>query len=152
MERNGSLSDIIARGVTREKATFLMQQLRVNFGIYVKKIIPFSASRDFKHWKSMTILEFSKFIVRKLKPWDGQLSNANARKDIFDAMISGRLDLNTVPAEFLRILTAQHNWTRPNSDFNGFFNSLDAIYATAKDIIRLDAIYHALYDITNICN
>lgn len=152
MERSGSLSDVIARGGTREKATFLMQQLRDNFGLYVKKIIPFSTSRDFNHWKSMTTLELSKFIVRKLKSWDGQLHNASARKDIFDAMISKRLDLNIAPVEFLRILTTQQNWNRPNSDFNGFFNYLDAIYATAKDVIQLDAIYHALHDITNIHN
>lgn len=130
--------------LTRRQAEIRMMVLREDFEKFAK-----SCAEDlhietipdqFKQWMALSALDFSHFIVGKLESVSELLCIATGRKKVLDLMIAGTADEDPQLTDYFLFLTEPtDHMTHPDSDFNLFFNYMQAMYAVGQDVIRLSA-------------
>lgn len=128
--------------LTRQQAEIRMMLLREDFEKFAKSCaedLEIETMPDqFKQWSALNALDFSHFIVGKLEHVSELLCIATGRKKVLDLMISGTAETDPELTDYFLFLTAPDNYmTHPDSDFNLFFNYMQAMYAVGQDLIRL---------------
>jgi len=93
---------------------------------------------QFKQWMALSVLDFSHFIVGKLEHVSELLCIDAGRKKVLDLMIAGTAEEDPQLTNYFLFLTEPiDHVTNDNSDFNMFFNYMQAMYAVGQDVIRL---------------